>query len=308
MFTKHLTHPNLLYFFAKLNGFIPFSLSRNPIVAGPSTLCLIYSISILLIRFSLLILYQISDLSTVMLNNRGDKQTVLFVAMAERIMCSCRIVIIHLLQIWNRKYYINIINDGFKLYNDIWKLFKIENRFIKFFDKKCQKVGTLKMILSIIQIIIILITIISIPSLIFHNVNFILINYTNFTTMVVSGMFFAGMLVALQFYRSLNQHLINSFHMIETVGEDKFNHLKISVYYNVNHDLDRIAKLYDRIILFTSNVNSIYRQQLLFTILESFILILCQVYIVCLFSLNLLKILLILRVYSYFSCMTMWLK
>lgn len=95
---------------------------------------------------------------------------------------------------------------------------------------------------------------------------------TDVITLIYSAMNFAVMLVALQFFRSINERLTDAVDVVrELLLFRRVADAKVQMHCNITDDIDRIAYLYDKVFDYANQANDVFAVPVVLTLINSFL-------------------------------------
>lgn len=262
-----------LHISANIFGLVPYKLKLNPIKASASSFAMGYSFFFTICIAFLLIICEVATFSGKYVR-QINHQTVTTVNAVESIVGGFCVILIFLLQIFQRNKFIFFINEANKIYNHIYEFKNLKIR--PFLDKKCSYLLMTK-ILSVFSQFLITITSLCLSNyrgniFIEYFIRTLNIFFTDILTIIFSSLYFFAMIVALQFFRHLNKKLIETMKMIREISTNEKSKMKMQQYCNMSDVLDKLANLYGRISFFVENINGLFSLSILLTILNAFVL------------------------------------
>lgn len=283
-----------IYIAARPFGLAPFKLivptDGGQPYARPSRSARLYS-SLTTISTSLILLYLHTINLLHFLHRVSGGKTVVLISSFEMIFSCFRTIFIGAIQQKNHRTFCTIINDGFRVHAHLQQLFAricpAERR--QFFDKKCKRLIVVK-ICSVTYDFVYLSSCIYFYPLFWTesdltNLPFAMLAtlFSDLIVILMSNVYFCGMLIALQFYRRLNYMLTVVMRDIQNVTADdddgERHQIKQKFYRDADERLTCIAALYGSITNYTNSFVKLLSVFILLTILNASLLILCGVWL-----------------------------
>lgn len=297
---------DVFYLIAKLNGITPFEFNKAKFKVNSSISLTIYC-CIFLIIFTIL-----SLCACILISNNDVKNTEFVIRLinySEISFTFIKTIILYIIQIKNRKDIINVINFGIQL-EKLLKFIKISatlspsppsphqfkiEKAENFYDNKFYYYIKLKgllicfQVLSIISLIFALhITYESIYNTMIYVISWLFLFYSYFPCMIIGTFYYIGMLIAIQYFRILNDRLkiimikINEIdNNCETIYSDNNSQLKLNDKMqrtcNFSDDIDQISILYSKICDFVQSINKVFSTHIFVTLIVSFVIIIGEV-------------------------------
>lgn len=274
----YVINRDAMCFILKMNGLMPFRFSTKTIPRATSSkhavlFCSTIGIAILI----LLPIAQVFILGNLNLPN-DDKLVNTLVFRFEIILRTMRSISLYFYQIINRAQFIDLINDGFRLYTSWTHLYRND----AFFDKEYFLCHSMKTLASVGQFIIVVFSFFGYfghdPRSPFavHVSLFLLIQYSNFMLTFVTAIYFWNMQFMAQFYRNLNGKLATILAQLKVVHVDK-NQMRMQTFCDISDEIDQIAVFYEWLTRYTKVVVESNSVQLILLMMDGFVSILSQV-------------------------------
>lgn len=273
----YVINRDAMCFILKINGLMPFRFSTKTIPrATSSKYAVLYCSTIGIAILFLLPMAQVFILGRLNLNN--DKLIDALVFLFEIILRTIRSISLYFYQIFNRTFFIDLINDGHQLYTSWLHLYRNDT----FFDTEYFLRHWLKTLAIIGQLIYVIFSFIGYfwriqrSPLIEHIAPFFLIQYSDFMLTFVTAIYFWNMLFVAQFYRNLNRKLAAILAQLKVVHVDK-NQMRMQMFCDMSDAIDQMAMFYDRLTSHTKMVIESNSVQLILLLMDGFVSILSQV-------------------------------
>lgn len=107
-----------------------------------------------------------------------------------------------------------------------------------------------------------------------------LIIFSHYVGALLSSMYFCGMFVVLQFYLTLNNKLHSCITSIEHVKNSKAHQIRMQQFCDLSDDIDRLANLYERCLVFTERMNGYFTVSVYFALAHAFASVLTELYFI----------------------------
>lgn len=264
--TLQLVPLKLLHYFAKLNALLPFQFrfDGQQIQANSSTKCIYYSIIIFAIIL-LAISWSNYHMLLIVFSNSSNKNLLNF---ASYFVSSVKTLVYSILQLTQNHRLVNIINKTQRLHVRIQEVF--QKKAIDPYKplQKSQHLLTWKLIAVFVQLLLVAFLCISMPlSYRIDYVSFVVI-VTNFyipvISVLVSCMFFFGLLVMWQFYAKLNALIQRSVEELRSMMEstNMGSHARMTLSCSLSDELDKLSMLYGDVNKCTKTIVDIFAIQI----------------------------------------------
>lgn len=257
------------YFFSQLYGLAPFTYTKTINKVEKSSMSLMISVTFGLIINILLIWTNIEALRYY--RPERTKFVSLFLVALEILLNNLRNCVVFVIQIYNRKKLIKIINNCFEIERILKKKFPDE----QFLSKKFVKKIRFKLLSKIIQIVVLLITIITYCILNTENFTYqstvihIILSYFMYTySMVISSFYYVGIVLSVyRFYAILNDVLCNIRKRMEFCRNIKNHQLQSD---RTNEMGGSVIVIYNRIGQLVETVNQTLGPQIAMILFTTF--------------------------------------
>ena len=264
----------VFYYFAKINGLVPFQLSLRRKTATPSTQSFVYSLITItmLILFFFVSQYSVTKTATSHMEKFTSKLVFAF-----QVIISCTYFFyIFVRQIVNYKIYIYLINESFSIRRLICNRYKVNN----FYEHAIYSAYNSKVISLIVQVICA--TFPTYGFILTYNediitVLFPMVPYGHILILSFGYIYYITLLFVFQCYRIINENLLRQLKCLMEISESGRKQMKMQEYCNLSDELDEISKLYDKTTDFLSVALKLHSKTVILTVLESFVIVLSQV-------------------------------
>lgn len=249
---------NILLYHSKLIGLIPFRIFRlKTFYVAKSDRCILgYSIFIALVVIPMITVCQFY-LYLNAIHRDKHHQTIIVVVFIENGIKHLKIIWIYVSQILNHNDLVNLINEAFKLRNDVMEYLAINGFFL---DKDCQHMTFKKILLSLVQVLIVISSLVCAyhihQSKTIYVIECIFTILTEAFSILFTSVYFGSMLLVLQCYRYLNKQLEIAVKRIHNISLNFKRDMKMQMYCDVCDTIDKIANFYDQITVFTKKLNA----------------------------------------------------
>lgn len=278
----------IVYYWTKLNGLVPFTYSRSKSTVGKSSWSTCYSVLFAFLYVAAFLFVSSNTLIIATENKHNDKSVRIVISILETLISVLRTTLLYGMQLWFRKKIVCVINDAITLWHYILKRWPAKQFFDAFFLKHYKS----RMIWLLIEIIILMIS---------YKFNadeyrlksesdlayvYAVINvYNHLVSPITTGVFYyGGMMVVLQFYRILNQQVLSWMESIKTVEDRKANHSRMQFFCEISDNIDEASIFYSDITEYMGKVNRLFQFQIILTVLASFFLITSNVSALCVYG------------------------
>lgn len=302
-----------IYYLSKLNGLVPFTISKSKLNVNKSEWSTIYSFLFTIIFLAVLLWTSIEDIK-ISLQTQSARNVQKVIRTIEKSFTIIRTTLLYGLQIIYRKQIICVINDAIQLWYYISKGWPTKQFFDRFFIKYYKS----RIIWLIIQIIILIIAhkFYVDEHDIIYDLNYsnkflwhsIIYMYSHIVSPIITGIFYyGGMLIVLQFYRILNEQILLWMSSIKNVDNRKAtSHMRMQFFCEISDNIDEASIFYSDITEYTAKVNRLFQLQIILTVMSSFFLITSNVRFSFLFYFWILfyntKIIITQKKISFFKC------
>lgn len=275
---------NLLFFIGKLQGLIVFAYETVPEItytispflrtySSLYTVLIVIVLHILVIRLLSWLQYFLSF----------SKVVLIAVFIAESLITAYRVITVYVMQFYNRKHFRNIVAEAAKIHRN---LIELMDGGALIFDKNFYRSYVPKVMGVLFQLAIVFFLISrykGTSSLVYSDlITFSIVIYMHFTTITISSIFYAGMMLILLFYQNLNQKALQISNSIKATQDMELKiEMKHRLYCQLSDEIDRIVFIYEKISTFMKKFNQLFSSQLLLTIANAFYIVLVQVVLYC---------------------------
>lgn len=277
-----------LLFIGKLQGLIVFTYETVPEISySISTFLCTYSCVytvLIVLSLKILVIRILWGLSNYLVHT---KVVFIFVYITENLITAYRVMITYMVQFYYRKNFRSILSEAVHLHQSIEQLMKDVSIFDRMFYR-CYLSKVAGVFLQFVGITYIITLYKRITSTMFQSdiVTFTLIGYMHLTAITISGIFYAGMLFILMFYRNLNRKALQIIKALTVVQDNELNcKIRHRLYRRLSNEIDQICCIYGKASAFAKKFNKLFSLQLLFAILNTFFVVLIEVrsffYIFC---------------------------
>lgn len=278
---KRLSQPicwlQSVYFFLKWNGMVCFNLSTRPPHATQSRLLTLYSLIMTVyvsLEFYIGILFFVDVFLLKDIIPIDSKPTLYTVSAILIVLSGEKSHFLFILQFWNRKKLMTLINEGFQLHNHILIMCK---------DVAIRLPATSKtMLRAKVPATLFQIAFLDTYTLSFNkssNYNILLLVYSHWVSVMMSSTFFCGIFIVWQFYLILNQKLMRCMAEVKTLtSSSKTCQMRMQRFCDLSDEIDRLSCLYARCLVFTEQMNSYFSAALFMIIAYAFAAILSQLF------------------------------
>lgn len=269
-----------LIFIGRLQGLIVFTYEiKSEISYNISPLLCVYSsvyTVLIVISLKILVINILWGLSNYF---AYTKVVLIFVYITENVITAYRVMLTYIVQFYYREKFRNILADAIHIHQSIRELMKDAPIFDRTFYR-CYFSKVVGVFLQFAGVTYIISLYKRITSTIFQSdiVTFTLISYMHLTAITISGIFYAGMLLILMFYRNLNRKAVHITRKLAVIREKHFNcKIENRLYCRLCDEIDHISYIYDKASAFMKKYNELFSVQLLFAILNTFFVVLTEV-------------------------------
>lgn len=267
---------------SKLNGQMPFKYDYQDKCAKQSTrdtlISIIFGSVVCVLVLSAVIFIYVQQRYLYSFDST-PKFILLFVNYIELIFIFVRIFCVFYGQIQQRNLAMFLINEGFWLYNHLAEDLYPDGLFL---DQKCSYIRSSKCVSIIVQTMVVLMGVtINTPDRIelglWQVICLAIFSYVYMLAILDTTVFFAKMLVALQFYRHLNRRVRKIVHKVDEMTQQDSRSMKMQMCCDLSDQIDRIAIMYELITKYVNNLNDWFTMQLVVCFVNAFLVILCEV-------------------------------
>lgn len=264
---KKLSQPTFwfqcLYYTLKLNGLVSFNLSIRPSLATASRLWNIYSFIFSIygsLEFIIVVLYYQDVLYPKDIIPLDSKKTLFVVSFILILLSAQKANILYISQFWYRHQIMRLVNEGFELHNHI--LTTCKDVAVRL-PAKSKAMLRAKVPATYMQLAFLNTTFFSRTTFTF---NIVLLVYNQWISILMASTIFCGIFTIWQFYLILNQKLIRCMTEMKVVSSSKPSQMRMQRFCDLSDEIDRLACLYSRCLVFTEQLNK-YFSAALFTII-----------------------------------------
>lgn len=267
-----------LYLLLKINGLLSFNFYIYPPHTSPSLLWNLYSI-VYTLFICVAFVNSISEYILEPLNEQIEaaafnKSTIYIVFIMIVVVSMEKSNFFFVYQYRNRKKLVKLINDGFELRQRICALCTDDSLVTG--STKSKIMFKVKLFGTVFQL------------LIFFGCNLFVKQhykiewmYSHLIGTIMSSSFFCSVFVIWQFYVILNRKLRLCMHNMKIEATSTLSsQMRMQRYCVLSDDIDRLANLYDRCLVFTGQVNGYFSAPLFLTVAYAFGVILSQLFFI----------------------------
>lgn len=270
----------LLFFVGKLQGLIVFAYETVPVVSCKTSpfLCKYSSVyTVLIVIFLKFLVFKMISWSQFF--QLISKTVLIFVFITESLITAYRVMTVYVMQIYYRKRFRNILSEAVQIHQSLVELMKGVLHFDQsFYRCYFSKVVGISFQLAVIFFLMSLYR--RFTSDIFYSdmITYTIVVYMHFTSITISSIFYAGMMVILLFYQNVNQKALQISNSIKAVHDaDLKIKIKHQLCRRLTDEIDQIVHIYEKISKFSNKFNKQFSPQLLLTIINAFYVVLVQV-------------------------------
>ncbi|XP_037042486.1 uncharacterized protein LOC119078875 [Bradysia coprophila] len=266
----------LFYYFAKFHALAHFKYIENRNKVSFSFVSIIYGL-VWVVGYFLLLLIALFSLSVFTEDSRNESDIFLFVNTLEIVTIFFKGFSIYLLQVIQSTDLVLLINEAIAINQSVDHMhreitYTYGHRFVRLYNnKKC---------CVLLQFVLLFMCYYIYLKQSGHDaikkVFGFLIVYTHFLTVVVSGLYIYGsLLLAYEFYHSLNRNLTQ---VLKKVEVNQISRTQMASYCQACDELDEISLTYTRISAYVGRIKRLFAVQITFELLISFLLITCALF------------------------------
>lgn len=194
-----------------------------------------------------------------------------------------RTALLYIFQIYNCKSYINFLKESVFIHSHLNKLFSPGH----FMDKRIAKCIRTKMGLWLFQTIFMLSNVLAYIHIFngfslswkyetsLFSVCYVILS--NIVKTTINNIYFASMLIVMQFYTVVNKKVSKIMQNVLQMGEDGKSKLKMQAFCDFSDELDRISNIFDDVTTFLNKQLRFFSLQLLLLIIDCFCSVLYEV-------------------------------
>lgn len=264
-----------LHFTMKLNALLGFNLYMRKPYATASRLWNIYSF-----LFTIFISLEYYISITFHLNKFFPKDvtiaspTIYIVLVILIVLSAEKANFIYMLQYWNNHKLMRLINEGFELYKHLIVICKDAAIGL---PVNAKNILSVKVTVTLLQFAILQALIFSIQYVSF---NILILFNSHWIGIMMSSTIFCGLFIVRHFYWMLNMNLRRCMSELKMVTTSKACHMRMQRFCDLSDDIDRLACLYARCLVFTEQMNKYFSVTIFMTIGYAFALILSQLFFI----------------------------
>lgn len=208
------------------------------------------------------------------INPHDSKLTLYVVSFILILLSAGKSNILYMSQFWYRHQIMRLINEGFELRNHILKMCKdVAIRL----PAKSKAMLRAKVPATYLQLAFLNTTFFSLKTVTY---NIVLRIYNQWISILMASTIFCGIFIIWLFYLMLNQKLIRCMAEVKMVSSSKPIQTRMQRFCDLSDEIDRLACLYSRCLVFTEHLNQ-YFSAALFTIISyAFAVILFELFVI----------------------------
>lgn len=267
---------NLLYFIGKFQGLIVFTFETFPAISFKISplFCLyskVYSVAIVIAVHIVIfrIVSWVSYLKTI------SKKIILFVYCSELCIAAYKVMVVYVMQLYNRKHWKAVMANAVHLHRSLNELLNgpitFQKRFICCYA--CKIAGVVYQFFVIFSLTSLYRWMKSVPFA-REKITFYFLIYMHLTSIIISSLYYAGMMFILMIYENLTRKAVEIFTSSVELN-CKFSH---RWHHSLIEEIEQTIHVYGKVLEFLKKFSRLFSVQLLFASFNAFWVVVVEVF------------------------------